>query len=157
MIPAAETEKGKRMRGTDGVEKNLDEEGGEEDMVSAKAKTKNVQKFTVWVTTVLCPNLPTCSGIVMSAFAGQRNCTINRAVAIPLPPNLHTCLWQWDSNIILTAWSTNLLSTYCPPKTKEHNWLTIKMSVMPFCHGFCAPSSQIFFLHVSLHDKCVFL
>ena len=38
VIPAAETEKGKRMRGTDGVEKNQDEEGGEEDMVSAQAK-----------------------------------------------------------------------------------------------------------------------
>ena len=50
----------------------------------------------------------------------------------------------------LTTWSTNLISPCCTPKTKEHNWQIINMSVMPFCHGqaaytwqVCAPSIQI--------------
>ena len=58
-------------------------------------------------------------------------------------------LWR-KNNCITIAWSTDLLSTCCPPKTKEHNWQIINMTVMPFCYGLaactwqvCALSSQI--------------
>ena len=35
----------------------------------------------------------------------------------------------------LTAWSTNVLSTYCQPVTKGHNWHIDYLSVVLFCHG----------------------
>ena len=49
-----------------------------------------------------------------------------------------------------TTWSTDLVSTYPLPMTKEYNWQIINMSVMPFFHQqaactyhVCAPSSRL--------------
>ena len=48
---------------------------------------------------------------------------------------IKVCVWLLiNYRYILTAWSTNQLSTCHSPMTKEYSWQIINMSVMPFCH-----------------------
>ena len=48
------------------------------------------------------------------------------------------------------TWSTNLLSTYCLPMTKGHNWHVDYLSIISFCHGQAVCTWQVLLIALDL-------